>query len=93
MLRHPHLVLVAPSVIRTPYFQTDGVLAARFSDKYAFRRMRDLGARNDHNFLCDTLVDENPIAFAHRYPVVFPAPTGHGAKLSSEIRTGNDFAG
>ena len=40
--------------------------------------MGDFSARNDHNFFGDSLVNENPIPFAHRRPVVFSALAGHG---------------
>jgi len=91
MLRHPHLILIAPSVIRAPYLQADGILAAGFGDENALSRVWNLRARDDHDSFGNTLVDENPIAFLHRYPVVFSAPAGHAAKLSPGNSTGNDF--
>ena len=83
MLRHPHLILFIPSVIRSPYFQTNRIFAAGLGDEDPFQGMRDFGARDDHDFFRDTFIDENTIAFAHCDPIFASSLAIHARKLSS----------
>lgn len=71
MLRHPHLIFVIPDIVGFPHFQSDGVLATGFGDENSFGRVGNLRTGDDHDFLRDSLVDENPIALAHDGAIVF----------------------
>jgi len=82
MLRYPHLILFAPSVIRPPHFQSDCVFAAGLGNENSFSRMGNLSPGNDHDFFGNALVDENTITLAHSGSVFPFAFRIHAPKVS-----------
>src|SRR5687768_7727020 len=68
VFRDPHLILLAPGIIRLPDLESDRVLPAGFGNESFFSGVRHLDAGYDENFLRYSFVDEDAVALAHRRP-------------------------